>query len=99
VTTARDLQPARRKAGGNRAEWTPDQLTDSELSERQSSLERRLARFSAGSPPRRVIQQELDALRAEEKIRPQRRALPLKDQLTTTGEQLAASRVAELDQW
>jgi hypothetical protein len=81
------------------AEWTPDQLTDSELTERQSELERKLAMFSAGSPRRRVLQQELDALRAERKIRPQRRVLPLKDQLTAIGEQLAASRVAELDQW
>jgi hypothetical protein len=78
-------------------EWMPDQLTDSELTERQTELERRLAVFSADSPRRSLLQGELDALRVEEKIRPQRRALPLKDQLTAIGEQLAAARITESD--
>jgi len=78
-------------------EWTPSQLTDGELTERQAELERKIGLLAPDSPRRSHLKAELAAVVAEIKIRPELRKLPLADQLTPMARAMAAARVAELD--
>jgi hypothetical protein len=78
-------------------EWTPGQLTDSELTERRADLERKIAVCSADSPRLRLLQGKLDAILTEIRVRPMRRQLPLDQQLSPIAEALASSRAAAID--
>jgi hypothetical protein len=78
-------------------EWKPGELTDSELTERQAELERKIGLTEPDSPRRSRLKAELAAVAAEIKIRPELRKLPLADQLTPMARAMAAARVAELD--